>query len=106
MTEKKQKPVTVKIEDFRESLNKSVTESELPPFLLEILLREYLAGISRVAWREYAEDREEWEKKCAAEKSKEILGMEAEKTRVMAERARINVDNTVRKANGESEQDG
>ncbi|MEE0656467.1 MAG: hypothetical protein UCO29_07305 [Blautia hansenii] len=58
---KKQKPVTVKITEFRENLSKVVAESELPPFLLEILLGEYLTGVSRVAAQEYAQDRAEWE---------------------------------------------
>ena len=58
---KKQKPVTVKITDFRENLSKAVAESELPPFMVEILLGEYLAGVSRVAAQEYAQDRTEWE---------------------------------------------
>lgn len=56
------KPVTVKIEDFRKSLNEVVAGSELPPFLLEMILGEMLAGISGVAQTEYAQDRENWEK--------------------------------------------
>lgn len=59
--EKPRKPVTVKITEFRENLSKVVAESELPPFLLEILLGEYLTGVSRVAAQEYAQDRAEWE---------------------------------------------
>ncbi len=58
------KPVTVKIEDFRKDLNEVVAESELPPFLLEMVLGEMLAGISSVAQKEYAQDRETWEKAC------------------------------------------
>lgn len=61
---KKQRPVTVRIEDFKEDLNKTVAESELPPFMLEMLIGEYLAGVSRVARQEYVQDREEWEKEC------------------------------------------
>lgn len=56
------KPVTVKIEDFRKNLNEVVAGSELPPFLLEMVLGEMLAGISAVAQKEYAQDRENWEK--------------------------------------------
>ena len=40
---KRQKPVTLKIAEFREQLSKVVAESGLPPFMLEILLGEYLA---------------------------------------------------------------
>lgn len=58
---KKQKPITVKITEFRENLSKAVAESELPPFMVEILLGEYLAGVSRVAAQEYAQDKAEWE---------------------------------------------
>lgn len=58
---KKQKPITVKITEFRENLSKVVAESELPPFMVEILLGEYLAGVSRVAAQEYAQDKAEWE---------------------------------------------
>ena len=58
------KPVTVKIEDFRKNLNEVVAGSELPPFLLEMVLGEMLAGISSVAQKEYAQDRETWEKAC------------------------------------------
>lgn len=58
------KPVTVRIEDFKYSLNQAVAESELPPFILELLIGEYLAGISQVAGREYAQERAEWEREC------------------------------------------
>lgn len=58
------KPVTVKIEEFRKNLNEVVAESQLPPFLLEMVLGEMLTGISNVAKKEYAQDREEWEKAC------------------------------------------
>lgn len=60
------KPVTVKIEDFRRNLNEVVAGAELPPFLLEMVLGEMLAGISSVARKEYARDWEEWEKACKA----------------------------------------
>ena len=64
MSEKKDpvKPVTVRIEDFRQQLNKVVGESELPPFLLEILISAYLSGISQIASQEYDQDRAEWER--------------------------------------------
>ena len=58
------KPVTVKIDDFRKGLNQVVAGSELPPFLLEMILGEMLAGISSVAQKEYARDRKTWEKAC------------------------------------------
>lgn len=58
------KPVTVRIEDFKCSLNQAVAESELPPFILELLIGEYLVGISQVARREYEQERAEWEREC------------------------------------------
>lgn len=58
---KKQKPVTLKIAEFRENLSRVVAESGLPPFMIEILLGEYLAGVSRIAAQEYAQDKAEWE---------------------------------------------
>ncbi|CUO13734.1 hypothetical protein EAI89_06770 [Eubacterium sp. am_0171] len=60
--QKKPKPVTVRIDEFKTNLNRVVAESQLPPFLLEMLLGEYLAGVSQVAKQEYAQDRAEWEK--------------------------------------------
>ena len=38
------KPVTVKIDDFRKKLNQAVADSELPPFLLEMVLGEMLSA--------------------------------------------------------------
>lgn len=58
------KPVTVRLDDFKKNLNEVVAGSELPPFLLEMALGEMLSGISEVARREYAQDREAWEKAC------------------------------------------
>lgn len=60
----RQRPVTVRIEEFKGSLARVVAESGLPPFLLEMLLGEYLIGISQVAQKEYAQDRAEWENAC------------------------------------------
>ena len=46
-------------------------ESELPPFLLEMIIGEYLVGISNVAKQEFAAARAEWE---SAEKDGEKDG--------------------------------
>ena len=46
-------------------------ESERPPFLLEMIIGEYLSGISVVAKREFAAARAEWE---SAEKDGEKDG--------------------------------
>ncbi len=58
------RPVTVRIEDFKKNLNRVVAESELPPFLSVMILREMLMAINSVAETEYARDREKWEKAC------------------------------------------
>lgn len=58
------KPVTVRVGDFKRELNRVVAESQLPPFLLEMILGEMLSGMCSVAQREYEQDREEWEKAC------------------------------------------
>lgn len=69
------KPVTVRIDDFKKNLSKVVAESELPPFLLEMLIGEYLAGVSQVAQQEYIQDREEWAKAKAGEEDGKYSGV-------------------------------
>lgn len=61
-TLKPEKPVTVRVKEFQYELNRVVAESQLPPFLLEMILGEMLTGISRVAGKEYEQDKESWEK--------------------------------------------
>ncbi len=58
------KPVTVRLEDFKKNLDKTVAESELPPFLSVMVLREMLMVLNTIAEKEYAQDREAWEKAC------------------------------------------
>lgn len=55
------RPITVRMEGFKEELNRAVINSELPAYMLEILLGQYLQGISLIAQQEYAQDRREWE---------------------------------------------
>ena len=59
------KPVTVRINEFRKNINKVVGESGLPAFLLEVLLGEYLSGVSMVAKSEYEKDLAQWEQENA-----------------------------------------
>lgn len=59
------KPVTVRLDDFRKNLNQVVAGSELPPFLLEMVLGEMLSAMSRVSKAEREQDRKAWEKACA-----------------------------------------
>lgn len=58
------KPVTVRLDDFRKNLNQVVAGSELPPFILEMVLGEMISAMSMVAEKERAKDREAWEKAC------------------------------------------
>ena len=58
------RPVTVRVNQLKTDIQASVLKSELPPFMIEMVLGEYLAGIRIVAQKEYAQDREEWEKAC------------------------------------------
>lgn len=46
---------------LKENIQSAVLKSELPPFMIEMVLGEYLAGIRIVAQKEYAQDRMEWE---------------------------------------------
>ena len=54
----------MRVEDFKKDLQRAVIRSELPPFMLEMVLGEYLSGVSIVAQKEYAQDQAEWEKAC------------------------------------------
>lgn len=60
------RPVTVRLEDFKKNLNQVVAESELPPFLLVMVLREILIPMDSIAKKECEQDREEWEKAIEA----------------------------------------
>lgn len=61
MKTKRMRPVTVRIAELKKDINEAVGKSELPPFMLEMVIGEYLTGISAVARKEYAQDLEEWE---------------------------------------------
>ena len=58
---KRIRPVTIRIAELKKDINEAVGKSELPPFMLEMVIGEYLTGISAVARKEYAQDMEEWE---------------------------------------------
>lgn len=58
---KRIRPVTIRIAELKKDINEAVGKSELPPFMLEMVIGEYLTGISAVARKEYAQDLEEWE---------------------------------------------
>lgn len=56
------RPVTVRVNQLKTDIQSAVLKSELPPFMIEMILNEYLAGIKMIAQKEYAQDQEEWEK--------------------------------------------
>ena len=58
------RPVTVRVNQLKTDIQASVLKSELPPFIIEMILGEYLAGIRIVAQQESAHDQAEWEKAC------------------------------------------
>lgn len=58
------RPVTVRVGQLKRDIQTAVLKSELPPFMIEMILGEYLSGIRIVAQKEYAQDQAEWEKAC------------------------------------------
>ena len=56
--------ITVRVGHLKNDIQTAVLKSELPPFMIEMILGEYLAGIRIVAQKEYAQDQAEWEKTC------------------------------------------
>ena len=58
------RPVTVRVGQLKNDIQTAVLKSELPPFMIEMILGEYLAGIRIVAQKEYAQDQAGWEKAC------------------------------------------
>lgn len=61
-SKKMTRPITVRVGQLKEDIQKSVLRSELPPFMIEMILGEYLTGIRMVAQQEYAQDLESWKK--------------------------------------------
>ena len=46
------RPVTVRVGQLKTDIQAAVLKSELPPFMIEMVLGEYLAGISILAPKE------------------------------------------------------
>ena len=57
------RPVTVRVKQLKSDIQKAVVECELPPFMIEMILGESLAGISLLAQKEYMQDQIKWEDK-------------------------------------------
>lgn len=58
------RPVTVRVNQLKTDIQSAVLKSDLPPFMIDMILSEYLAGIKMVAQKEYIQDQAEWEKAC------------------------------------------
>ena len=56
------RPVTVRVSQLKNDIQTAVLKSELPPFMIEMILEEYLTGIRMVAQQEYSQDLESWKK--------------------------------------------
>ena len=54
--------VTLRIIGLKKEIEKAVMKSELPAFMLELVLNEYLSGIRMISQKEYLQDLDEWEK--------------------------------------------
>lgn len=61
------RPVTVRVKQLKNDIQAAVVKSELPPFMIEMILGESLAGISLLAQREYMQDQIKWEEKIKKE---------------------------------------
>ena len=61
------RPVTVRVKQLKSDIQKAVVECELPPFMIEMILGESLAGISLLAQKEYMQDQIKWEEKIKKE---------------------------------------
>ena len=58
------RPVTVRVNQLKTDIQSAVLKSELPAFMIDMILSEYLTGIKMVAQKEYTQDQAEWEKAC------------------------------------------
>ncbi len=61
-----QKPSTVAYRDFVASLNKLISESELPAFVLIQTFQNITAQLAKIEERQYAADKAEYERQLRA----------------------------------------
>lgn len=55
------KPITVKYQEFKDKLAEVINDSELPPFVIEPVLKEYLNETHAFAEQQYQKDKLSYE---------------------------------------------
>lgn len=66
-----QKPSTIAYRDFVASLNRLISESELPAFVLVQVFRDAAAQLTQIEERQYAADKAEYERQLQADTKEE-----------------------------------
>jgi hypothetical protein len=66
-----QKPSTVAYRNFIASLNRLISESELPAFVLMQVFRDVAAQLTQIEERQYAADKAEYERQLQTEAKEE-----------------------------------
>lgn len=56
------KPITLVREDFIATIAKAINESQLQPFIVESVLKDFLNEVHLASVRQVEVDRQEWEK--------------------------------------------
>lgn len=57
-----QKPITLVREDFIISMTKLINEAQMPAFVVENVLKDFLNEVHMASVRQIEADRQEWEK--------------------------------------------
>lgn len=65
------KPITLVYEDFKSDIAELINNSGLPPFVLESVVKDFLAEIHDVAERQYEYDKEQYESSLISEGNQE-----------------------------------
>ena len=66
-----EKPLSIRREDFLQTIIDSVNGSGLPPFIVLEVLRSVTAEVESLAKKQYEADRKAWEESQAEESGKE-----------------------------------
>lgn len=73
------KPSSVLYEEFKQKMLALINSSELPVFVMELVLENYLTEIKLLSQRQYQQDKANYENALAAEQKKseqEVKGQE------------------------------
>lgn len=63
------RPITVRIDDFRKTLDSAIEESHLPAFILELIWNQYFSSLHRIAMNEYSSEKEQYTKTQKGDKN-------------------------------------